>query len=122
MEHLGRDLPQGAYEAKRKPRDDSEPGDDPKAPYYRLHQIATGIPSAFSTGVRYELGSDFRLASRSRRATDCMIDLSGAAGHHPERRCLLPYRGGDLVADTLADDLALELRKGQQHVEGQSPH
>src|SRR4029077_19347977 len=28
----------------------------------------------------------------------------------------------DLVADALADDLALELRKGQQHVQGQAPH
>src|SRR6266446_5630911 len=31
-------------------------------------------------------------------------------------------RGGDLVADALADDLALELREGQQNVEGQAPH
>src|SRR6266478_6151020 len=40
-----------------------------------------------------------------------------AAHPHP-----LLFRGGDLVADTLADDLALELREGQQHVEGQAPH
>jgi antirestriction protein len=32
-----------AYEAKRKPGDDSEPGDDPRAPYYRQHQVETGI-------------------------------------------------------------------------------
>jgi hypothetical protein len=32
-----------AYEAKRKPDDDSEPDDDLKAPYYRQHQTATGI-------------------------------------------------------------------------------
>ena len=32
------------------------------------------------------------------------------------------FRGGDLVADALADDLALELRKGQQDVQGQAPH
>src|SRR6516165_2202542 len=31
-------------------------------------------------------------------------------------------RGGDLVADALADDLALELREGQQNIEGQAPH
>jgi hypothetical protein len=32
-----------AYEKRRKHGDDSEPGDDVKAPYYRQHQIATGI-------------------------------------------------------------------------------
>jgi hypothetical protein len=31
------------------------------------------------------------------------------------------FRGGDLVANSLADDLALELRKGQQNVQGQAP-
>jgi hypothetical protein len=40
-----------------------------------------------------------------------------AAHPHP-----LPFRGGDLVADALADDLALELREGQQNVQGQAPH
>src|SRR5882672_6007940 len=45
----------------------------------------------------------------------------------PERRHAAhpnPFllRGGDLVADALADDLALELREGQQNVEGQVPH
>src|SRR5438067_1239839 len=40
-----------------------------------------------------------------------------AAHPHP-----LLLRGGDLVADTLAGDLALELRKGQQNIEGQTPH
>src|SRR4029077_11967685 len=44
-----------------------------------------------------------------------------------ERRRAAPptpllLRGGDLVADALADDLALELREGQQNVEGQAPH
>jgi transposase len=29
---------------------------------------------------------------------------------------------GDLVANALADDLALELREGQQNVQGQAPH
>lgn len=32
-----------AYEANRQLGDDSEPGDDPKAPYQREHQIATSI-------------------------------------------------------------------------------
>jgi hypothetical protein len=34
----------------------------------------------------------------------------------------LLLRGGDLVADALADDLPFELGEGEQHVEGQSPH
>src|SRR5580704_676915 len=45
----------------------------------------------------------------------------------PERRHAthphpLLLRGGDLVANALADYLALELREGQQNVEGQAPH
>jgi len=32
------------------------------------------------------------------------------------------FRGGDLVADALTNDLALELCKGQQNVQGQAPH
>src|ERR1700757_1303440 len=40
-----------------------------------------------------------------------------AAHPHP-----LLLRGGDLVADALANDLALELGKRQQHIEGQAPH
>ena len=32
-----------AYEAKRKPGDDSEPGDDPRAPYHREHLFATKV-------------------------------------------------------------------------------
>src|SRR5215472_16094306 len=48
----------------------------------------------------------------------CPIPERGDAAHpHP-----LPFRRGDLVADALADDLALELRKRQQDVEGQAPH
>ena len=38
---------------------------------------------------------------------------------HPHALLL---RGGDLVADPFAGDLALELGKGQQHIEGQPPH
>ena len=34
----------------------------------------------------------------------------------------LALGGGDLVADALSRDLALELGEGQQHVERQSPH
>ena len=38
---------------------------------------------------------------------------------HPDA---LPFRRGDLVADSLARDLALELGEGQEHVEGEPPH
>jgi hypothetical protein len=31
------------YEARRKPGDLSEPGDDPRAPYHHQHQVATSI-------------------------------------------------------------------------------
>lgn len=31
------------FEKKRKKGDDSEPGDDPKAPYYKQHKFATKI-------------------------------------------------------------------------------
>src|SRR5215469_8211170 len=41
---------------------------------------------------------------------------------HPAHPHALLLRRGDLVADALADDLALELREGQQHVEAQAPH
>lgn len=48
-----------AYEAHRKPNDDSEPGDDPAAPYRKQHFIATNIERilAVALGVdwkRYE--------------------------------------------------------------------
>ena len=32
-----------AYERRRKPGDDSEPGDDPKAPYHFAHVFATKV-------------------------------------------------------------------------------
>src|SRR6476620_9905891 len=37
---------------------------------------------------------------------------------HPAHPHPLLFRGGDLVADALADDLPLELCEGQQNVEG----
>src|ERR1700756_969637 len=43
-------------------------------------------------------------------------------GWHPAHPHPLPFRGGDLVADALANDLALELGKRQQHIKGQAPH
>lgn len=43
------------YEANRKPGDDSEPGDDPKAPYRREHFFATSIERLLAA----ELGVDW---------------------------------------------------------------
>src|SRR6267142_668484 len=40
--------------------------------------------------------------------------------HHPAHPHPFLLRGSELVADALADDLALELREGQQNVEGQA--
>ena len=45
-----------------------------------------------------------------------------AERHHAADPDALLLGGGDLVADALSRDLALELGEGQQHVEGQSPH
>ena len=50
--------------------------------------------------------------------------LSGliAERHHASHPQPLALGGADLVADTLAGDLALKLGKGQEHVEGQPAH
>src|SRR6202007_2606215 len=57
------------------------------------------------------------------------VDNDELAALHPitERRHTahphpLLFRGGDLVTDALANDLALELRKGQQNIESEAPH
>lgn len=44
------------YEANRKDGDESEPGDDPRAPYFLQHQIATAIERmvARQMGVHWE--------------------------------------------------------------------
>jgi hypothetical protein len=34
----------------------------------------------------------------------------------------LPFGGGNLVSDTLADHLSFELGEGQKHIEGEPPH
>jgi len=44
-----------AFEKNRKPGDDSEPGDDPKAPYFREHQLASEIEKRLAA----ELGVDW---------------------------------------------------------------
>jgi len=45
-----------AYEARRKAGDDSEPGDDPRAPYHREHVFATKIERLLAV----ELGVNWR--------------------------------------------------------------
>jgi hypothetical protein len=49
-----------AYEAKRKPGDDSEPGDDPRAPYHREHVFATKVERLLA----HELGVDWSAYGR----------------------------------------------------------
>ena len=44
------------YEETRAPGDDSEPGDDPQAPYYREHQFATQVEKLLAL----ELGVDWK--------------------------------------------------------------
>ena len=54
----------------------------------------------------------------SASSSSCPITERWDATHpHP-----FSFRGGDLVADAFADDLALELREGQQNIQGQAPH
>ena len=45
-----------AFEKNRAPDNEDEPGDDPKAPYQRQHNLATGIERimAASMGVKWE--------------------------------------------------------------------
>lgn len=45
-----------AYEKKRREGDETEPGDDPQAPYYREHQFACGIERlmAAELGVNWQ--------------------------------------------------------------------
>src|SRR6185312_9043272 len=48
---------------------------------------------------------------------DVIAERGQPAHPHP-----LPFGGGDLVADPFASDFALELREGEQDVEGKPPH
>ena len=45
-----------------------------------------------------------------------------AQRHHAAHPHALLLRGSDLVADALGGDLTLELREGEEDVEGQPPH
>jgi hypothetical protein len=49
-----------AYEAKRKPGDTSEPGDDPRAPYHREHVFASKIERSLAK----QLGASWRAYER----------------------------------------------------------
>ena len=57
------------------------------------------------------------LDNMERPVLDPIAERNDAA--HPDA---LPLRGGDLVADPLAGDLALELGEGEQHIERQPAH
>src|SRR3984885_8699164 len=50
-----------------------------------------------------------------------VLDLIAKRNHasHPDA---LPLRGGDLVPDPLAGDLAFKLGEGEEHIQGQSSH
>src|SRR5215469_2422246 len=88
------------------------------------------IPRASSSSFNKPHRADFGIAAKD-RAHDLrfavvddelavfypITERRHAAHPHP-----LLLRGGELVADALAHDLALELRKGQQNIQGQAPH
>jgi len=46
-----------AYERRRKPGDDSEPGDDPKAPYHFAHVFATKVEHMIADQLRVNWGA-----------------------------------------------------------------
>ncbi|HJZ14914.1 MAG TPA: hypothetical protein VJ251_05615 [Stellaceae bacterium] len=67
-----------AYEAKRKPGDDSEPGDDPRAPYHREHVFASKVERL----SRKSLASTRQFTTARCPASDCRPDFrqSGMPG------------------------------------------
>src|SRR6267142_6678924 len=92
----------------------------------QLAPDAAGVQLVLQQPDRAEIGiaakneaHGFRLAlDDDELAVLCPIPERRHAAHpHP-----FLLRGGDLVSDALADDLALELREGLQNVEGQAPH
>jgi hypothetical protein len=46
-----------AYEPRRKPGDDSEPGDDPKAPYHREHMFASKVERMLANHLNVNWGA-----------------------------------------------------------------
>src|SRR5208282_1176518 len=83
-----------------------------------LPQAETTGPTEFGIAAKNE-AHDFRLAADD---DELAVLRLVTERRHPAHPHPLLLRGGDLVADALADDLALELRKGQQNIEGQAPH
>src|SRR5271166_5471516 len=65
--------------------------------------------------IKYERG--MLLDDMERPVLDPIADRNHAA--HPDALLL---RGGDLVPDPLAGDLALELGEGEKHIQSQPPH
>src|SRR5438093_2410878 len=64
-------------------------------------------------------GEDAAHGLRLGRVDDKRVIAERYVAAHPHALLL---RGGDLVADPFAGNLALELGKGQQHIERQPPH
>src|ERR1700693_5274435 len=64
----------------------------------------------------------WRTISASRSTGELAVPPLVSERRHPAHPHALLLRGGDLVADALAGDLALELREGEQHIQGQPPH
>src|SRR5215472_15193710 len=85
-------------------------------------------PSGFELVVQKPDRAEFRIAAKDRANNFRLAvddDELAVLRPIPERRHAahphpLLLRGGDLVADALAHDLALELRKGQQDIQGSS--
>ena len=53
---------------------------------------------------------------------ELLVHATVAKRHRPSDPNALSFGGGDLVVHPLADHLALELGKGQQHIEGEPAH
>ena len=62
------------------------------------------------------------MAASSGDDNELLIDAGVAERDRASDPDALAFGGGDLVADALPDDLALELGKGQQHVERETAH
>src|SRR5215218_8530954 len=90
------------------------------------HNQASGIEPTLEGADRAEL----EITGKQAPDQDCMVldDVQGpvldpvAERHYATHPDALLLRCSNLVPDALARDLALELSKGQQHVEGEPPH
>src|SRR5262249_5433935 len=107
----------GAWPATRKAARGARPQPALDAPGFQFvlqhpHRAEFGI-AAKNTADDFRLAVDDDELAVSRPITERW----DATHPHP-----FSFRGGDLVADAFADDLALELREGQQNIQGQTPH